>query len=696
MRWAWGLLGGLFWAQASFVEKQATAGNFRITLNNLGMIGNSFKGSYLVQNWPSAEFPKGSSIEHVFEGGLWIGAKKGSTIIVSTGAIDDPTGYTTGKAGFEFSADAGATLRERSSLSDQPTYDLAAISHQDFIADFTDRNTIVPGTSIPIQNLENGPLGADVHFEAYNWNYPFANSFLIYNFTIYNRSPEVWDTVFIGYWVDPVIRNTTITPAGSGGTSFYNKGGNGYLDSLYLAYEFDATGNPGFTDTYFGLKFLGSTYRGEFLHPQRQPTPPANFRVTFQSWTFRDFSGTFSSPANDAQRYQKLSQSLTDRPDWSSYVVTALRVPGNRSVLVSAGPFVNVQPGDSINIVFAFVFAKKVPDGRPNTDDTPTHKQQFITNARWAQTTYNGEDFNFNGQLDPGEDLNGNGRLDRFILPSPPPIPRYRYEIEPNRIVLYWDASAEDAIDPISRRKDFEGYRLYKTTLGFEVKDVVDVLSALKPIAQFDKPGNSIGYDNGFSAIRLPEPKYFPGDPTPYVYRYEIPGVTNGWQYAVALTVFDEGEPTFGLGPLESSAAATLRRVFAGAPPNKGFQFGDPYVYPNPYYERAAWEGRSQAYEDRRIMFANLPPRCEVSVYTAAGDLVYRFTHDSSNPAAMAEDSRWYQTYSDPERLTTSGGEHGWNLLSLSGQIIARGLYVFAVKDLDTGEVRTGKFVIIR
>jgi hypothetical protein len=62
----------------------------------------------------------------------------------------------------------------------------------------------------------------------------------------------------------------------------------------------------------------------------------------------------------------------------------------------------------------------------------------------------------------------------------------------------------------------------------------------------------------------------------------------------------------------------------------------------------------------------------------------------------MAENSRWYQTYSDPERLTTSGGEHGWNLLSLSGQIIARGLYVFAVKDLDTGEVRTGKFVIIR
>jgi hypothetical protein len=696
MRWLVGISGVWVWAQASFVEKQANAGNFRITVNNLGMIGNSFKGSYLVQNWPSAEFPKGSRIEHVFEGGIWIGAKKGSTIIVSTGAIDDPTGYTTGKAGFEFSAEPGAALRERSALIDQPTYDLSAISHQDFVSDFTDRYTIVPGTSIPIQNIENGPLGADVHMEVYNWNFSFANFFLIYNFTIYNRSSQVWDTTYIGYWLDAVIRNTTITPAGSGGTNFYNKGGNGYLDSLFLAYEFDATGNPGFTDTYLGLRFLGSSYKGEFLHPQRQPTPPTNFQVNFQSWTFRDFSGAFRSPANDAERYQKLSQSLTSRPDWASAVIPALRIPGNRSVMVSAGPFVNVQPGDSINIVFSFIFAKKVQDGRPNTEDTPTHKADLIQNARWAQTTFNGEDFNFNGQLDSGEDVNGNGRLDRYLLPSPPPIPRHRYEIEPNRITLYWDASAEEALDPISRKKDFEGYRIYKTTLGFETRDIVDVLEALRPIAQYDKPGNGKGYDNGFRAIRLAEPKYFLGDPTPYVYKYEILGVTNGWQYGIALTAFDEGEPTFNLGPLESSPAASLRRVFAGAPPNKGFQFGDPYAYPNPYYERAAWEGTSTAHEDRRIMFANLPPRAEVSIYTAAGDIVYRFLHENTNPAGMAESSRWYATYSDPEQLTPSGGEHGWNLLSQNGQIIARGLYVFAVKDLDTGEVRTGKFVIIR
>ncbi len=693
----WGLvIGGLLWIQASFVEKQAAVGNFRVTVNNLGQIGNSFKGSYLVQGFRSAEFPKGSSIEHVFEGGLWVGVKKGNTIIVSTGAVDDPTGYSTGKAGFEFSADVGADLVERSSLPDQPTYRPEAVSHQDLVADFTDRYTTVPGTQIPIQGLENGPIGVDVHFEAYNWNYSFANFFLVYTFTLRNSSPDPWDTVYVGYWVDPVIRNTAITPAGSGGTQFYNKGGNGYLDTLFLAYEFDATGDVGFTDTYFGLKFLGSEYRGEFYHPGRRPTPPVGFRVNFQSWTFRDYTGQFRSPQNDADRWLKLSQSLTSRPDWATLVVPALRAPGNRSVLISAGPYVGVQPGDSLKVAFAFVFARKVADGNPNSADTPLQKEELIRNAQWAQAAYNGEDQNFNGQLDPGEDLNGNGRLDRFLLPSPPPVPRMRYEIEPNRIRLYWDASAEEGIDPISRKKDFEGYRLYKTTLGFDVREVVDVLASLKLVAQFDRPGNGLGYDNGFGAIRLSQPRYFPGDPTPYVYMYEFVGVTNGWQYGIALTTFDEGDPTRNLEPLESSREAGLRRVFAGAPPNRGFTYGDPYVYPNPYYERAAWEGPSSAQEDKRLMFANLPPHCEVSIYTVAGDLVYRFEHHEDQPEAQARDSRWFATYSDPAKLTWSGGEHGWNLLSRSGQIIARGLYVFAVKDLETGQTRTGKFVIIR
>ena len=84
-------------AQASFEEKQTTAGNIRMTINNLGMIGNAFRGSYNVLNYSSCEFPAGSGIEHLFQGGLWIGGYiNGSQVAVSTGAIDDASGLQQG------------------------------------------------------------------------------------------------------------------------------------------------------------------------------------------------------------------------------------------------------------------------------------------------------------------------------------------------------------------------------------------------------------------------------------------------------------------------------------------------------------------------------------------------------------------------------------------------------------------------
>ena len=107
----------------SFDEKVTSVSNVGMTVNNLGMIGNAFSGSYQVQDFPSCEYPRGSGIEHLFDGGLWVGAIKNGQARVSTGAVDDPSGYSTGKAGFEFTAEEGAQLKERSSLEDNPNFD---------------------------------------------------------------------------------------------------------------------------------------------------------------------------------------------------------------------------------------------------------------------------------------------------------------------------------------------------------------------------------------------------------------------------------------------------------------------------------------------------------------------------------------------------------------------------------------------
>ncbi len=68
---------------------------------------------------------------------------------------------------------------------------------------------------------------------------------MIFNYWIKNVSNRNIDSVFVGMWTDAVVRNTNITGRPSG-SAFFNKGGDGYNDSIKLAYEFDAAGDLGF------------------------------------------------------------------------------------------------------------------------------------------------------------------------------------------------------------------------------------------------------------------------------------------------------------------------------------------------------------------------------------------------------------------------------------------------------------------
>ena len=183
-------------AQSSFQKKTIDIGNTGMTISNFGTIGNPV----IISNpddVPSLEYPINSGIEHLFEGGIWIGAVIGGQTVVSTASVDAASGYTTGAAGFEFSAQQGSVINQRSTLTYDNQYSPDAISHQDFVMDFTDANTIVPGTTIPITG-HTSPLNADVHLETYAWNYSFADYFVILNYTITNNSNQTWDVDRLG------------------------------------------------------------------------------------------------------------------------------------------------------------------------------------------------------------------------------------------------------------------------------------------------------------------------------------------------------------------------------------------------------------------------------------------------------------------------------------------------------------------
>ena len=86
----------------SFDSKITSVSNVRMAVSNFGTFGNSFDGYRDGTGNPSCEYPANSGIEHLFEGGLWIGGKiNGGVIRVTTTAIDNSSGYATGGGGFE-------------------------------------------------------------------------------------------------------------------------------------------------------------------------------------------------------------------------------------------------------------------------------------------------------------------------------------------------------------------------------------------------------------------------------------------------------------------------------------------------------------------------------------------------------------------------------------------------------------------
>jgi hypothetical protein len=703
----------------SFEDAVVNIGNIGLTVTNAGFFGRAN-----VRNAPtgppSMEYPLDSGVEHLFESGLWIGAiRSDGRTSVRTGAVTVSNGYRPGATGYEFAQ--STPIFRRSTLPESDAFTSAAVSHLDYLATFVDTAAVLPGTSIQMPDVE-GRLGASVDMESYAWNFPFTEYFVIVNFDIVNVSDASWDSVYVGMYHDIVTRNINATNETGG--AFFNKGGYGFLDSLTTSYGFNAGGAEETINTYGAISFLGAEWKDprtgqrRFFHPgvadeyvRDGYSPPT---VEPRWWAFSGGANQFTTPTSDQDKYERMSRPYPDPATFVSsdefdLAKTAWRdrlrtdgqsAAGNWIGLTPSGPYPTVLPGDTLRVTFAFVGALKPEEYQGaggKIIDTEDSRRILVGNIEWARRTFAGEDTNYNGRLDTGEDVNNNGGLDRYLIPEPPSSPKLRIEFENDtdpitgqqdgRVVLYWDRSAEEFIDPVTGIQDFEGYRVYRTNPGDDRSG--NILDRASLVAQFDTPGNTTGFNNGFDEVALQAPVSFPDDPIDYWYRLEIENLLNGWQYLFTLTAFDSGDPEVGLPSFESSRVANATRVFPGTPANDdgSLKVG---VYPNPYRTNAAWDGGTN--RTRRLNFFNLPSRAEIRVYTLAGEIVKEMIHEADS---YIGDIRWYDTFS-AENRQLPGGEHSWDILSENSLNIAGGLYLYTVKNLDSGDLQRGKFVIIK
>jgi photosystem II stability/assembly factor-like uncharacterized protein len=158
--------------------------------------------------------------------------------------------------------------------------------------------------------------------------------------------------------------------------------------------------------------------------------------------------------------------------------------------------------------------------------------------------------------------------------PSTPPAPNVSVVPGNGRVTLYWDDVAEGFVDPVlasrnlpqSRRRNFEGYKIYKSTDpqfldAFAITDNKGNIQGYRPIAQFDR-------DNGireYHPAAINGMRVWLGTDTGIQRIFVDEDVINGKLYYYAVVAFTHGDalPDFSV-PLVNPST------------------GEPYPFPPP------------------------------------------------------------------------------------------------------------------
>lgn len=162
-----------------------------------------------------------------------------------------------------------------------------------------------------------------------------------------------------------------------------------------------------------------------------------------------------------------------------------------------------------------------------------------------------------------------------YRFAQPPPKPKLTAIPGNGRVTLYWDNAAESALDPFSGKKDFEGYKIYRSQ-DFTFSDVFTITDGngypflgkalyddqARKSAQWHRPWTKAEqdqYPGGFMPVeyRGRYIKYYMGEPSDTSglrHEYIDSTVTNGITYYYAVVTYDHGDDSLNLPPSESQA----------------------------------------------------------------------------------------------------------------------------------------------
>jgi len=562
-----------------------------------------------------------------------------------------------------------------------------------------------------LESWANSDMGITLHQKVYSWAQEHHDDYLIYDWTFINTgNVDLDDEIELPDQTLEDVYFLRQERAGSFGEApWMTSYGEELTDSLRVFYSYPATSKSPGSDPFGGIqegdKFLrDAVCRGAaILHVDKscddhsndpaQPTTSAIVNCDLPSFTH---GPSVSSESDKQVLYDCMENGFLNFPDFpmaeydggwnqSDGMHKSVRFdelgyedvfdcPYTIAVLSgvwSVGPY-QMAPGDSFRVVFALAWgAISIEKANEVAIDwnngTATFPGEIDLPEQFSSTNVatDANDLAKDAWVYSGVDTlfrnlaNAKWAVEHdYNVPTPPPAPILNVASRPDSIVLSWyynDPAVEEA-------SDFAGFRVYRAhgNSGPRVTSNDSLVGVWERIYECGKE----------------------------IHRYQDTEPVRGENYFYYVAAYDDGSlngpdaRSSGGEILESGMYFNRTTYPASLTRAPGESLDSIRVVPNPFSMAAS--GIQYAGAPNKLVFMDIPPFCDIRIYTVSGDLITTIHHDDGS------------------------GDQPWGVIDEAqqasglGQRIVSGVYIAYIEvTKDEGNYKKGdntivKFVIVR
>lgn len=349
-------------------------GEFQVNVTNHGLIGSQFSAALPYSHAPSGQWPGGSGHEYLWGAGLWVGARVGGDIAVTTGQYDRelrpdddlratiyegvegritrpaPEEWITGRRYPDGRGDDDRDNRVDEDLLNGYDDDRDGQVDEDWGQLGTQMFTCTMRDDLPlIQEIypAHRPLGITVVQKAFTWFQDDFDDIVGLDFEVRNTGTEVLTDVYLGFFVDGDIQRRQENRSDPDDLAGFYQGSRRGSDDTFYDLQVGWMKDAAPVDPLPGV--MGVVLLDHPTDFRRESDGPNRVGIrSFQIFATNTQVIQDGLPLSDQDRYYVMARNEIDRD-------TRPDKAGDLKFLMSCGPFSYLPPGRTLNLRLAMV-----------------------------------------------------------------------------------------------------------------------------------------------------------------------------------------------------------------------------------------------------------------------------------------------------------------------------------------------------